>query len=63
MRVCKRAAIHVHRHGRTGLCIDYLRPDASVRLPLGDDWRVHPTQELLKRLSELVGAESVEVEY
>jgi DNA polymerase-3 subunit alpha len=58
-----RDAITVHRHGRTGLCIDYLRPDASVRLPLGDDWRVHPTQELLKRLSELVGAESVEVEY
>jgi DNA polymerase-3 subunit alpha len=58
-----RDTVNVYRHGRTGLCIDYLRSDASVRLPLGDDWRVHPTQELLKRLSELVGSESVEVEY
>jgi len=58
-----RDAVSVYRHGRTGLCIDYLRSDASVRLPLGDDWRVHPTQELLRRLSELVGSESVEVEY
>jgi DNA polymerase-3 subunit alpha len=58
-----RDAIKVHRHGRTGLCIDYLRSDASVRLPLGDDWRVHPTQELLKRLGDLVGPESVDVEY
>ena len=58
-----RDAINVYRHGRTGLCIDYLRSDASVRLPLGDDWRVHPTQELLKRLGDLVGPEAVEVEY
>jgi DNA polymerase III subunit alpha len=58
-----REAINVHRHGKTGLCIDYLRSDASVRLPLGDEWRVHPTQELLKRLGDLVGSESVHVEY
>jgi len=58
-----RDAINVHRHGRTGLCIDYLRRDASARLPLGEDWRVHPTQELLKRLGELVGSDNVEVEY
>jgi len=58
-----RDAINVHRHGRTGLCIDYLRADACARLPLGDDWRVHPTQELLKRLGELVGSDNVEVEY
>ena len=58
-----RDAINVHRHGRTGLCIDYLRVDASARLPLGEDWRVHPTQELLKRLGELVGSDNVEVEY
>jgi DNA polymerase-3 subunit alpha len=58
-----RDAIKVHGHGRTGLCIDYLRSDASVRLALGNDWRVHPTQELLTRLRDLVGPESVEVEY
>lgn len=58
-----RDAIKVHGHGRTGLCIDYQRSDASVRLALGNDWRVHPTQALLTRLSDLVGPESVEVEY
>jgi DNA polymerase-3 subunit alpha len=58
-----RDAIKVHCHGRTGLCIEYLRSDASVRLALGNDWRVHPTQALLARLSDLVGPESVEVEY
>ena len=58
-----RDAIKVHGNGRTGMCIDYLRSDASVRLPLGDDWRVHPTQDLLKRLGDLVGSDSVEVEY
>lgn len=58
-----REAVSVHRHGRTLLCIDYLRSDARVRLPLGEDWRVHPTQDLLNRLGDLVGPESVEVEY
>jgi DNA polymerase-3 subunit alpha len=58
-----RDAVKVHGHGRTGLCIDYLRSDASVRLALGNDWRVHPTQALLTRLRDLVGPESVEVEY
>jgi DNA polymerase-3 subunit alpha len=52
-----------YREGRTLLCIDYLRADASVRVPLGERWRVHPREELLRRLGELVGAESVEVEY
>jgi DNA polymerase-3 subunit alpha len=58
-----RDAVRVHQHGRTLLCIDYSSSDARVRLPLGDDWRVHPTQELLRRLADLVGPESVEVEY
>jgi DNA polymerase-3 subunit alpha len=58
-----RDAVRVHRHGRTLLCIDYQRSDARVRLPLGDDWRVHPTQELLKQLGDLVGPDSVDVEY
>jgi DNA polymerase-3 subunit alpha len=58
-----RDAVRVHGPGRTLLCIDYSRSDARVRLPLGDDWRVHPTQELLRRLGDLVGPESVEVEY
>ena len=52
-----------YRAGRTLLCIDYLRPDACVRLPLGEHWRVHPTQDLLARLADLVGRDDVRVEY
>ena len=52
-----------YRAGRTSLCIDYMRADARVRLPLGEHWRVHPTQDLLTRLGELVGSEGVRVEY
>ena len=58
-----RSTVSVHRNGRTHMCIDYLRSDARVRLPLGEEWRVHPTQDLLKRLGDLVGPDSVEVEY
>ncbi len=58
-----RDVVRVHQHGQTLLCIDYARPGASVRLPLGDDWRVHPTQELLRSLAEIVGPESIDVEY
>jgi len=43
--------------------IDYLRPDARVELPLGQDWRVHPTDELLHRLRELAGEQDVEIVY
>ncbi len=49
--------------GRTRVCLDYARSDAEARLALGDAWRVRPTEELLKRLRGLVGAEGVRVEY
>jgi len=57
------SALSPFREGNTRLCIEYCRPDARVRLPLDDGWRVHPTQELLKRLADVVGAEAVAVEY
>ena len=43
--------------------IDYRRPGACGQLLLGNDWRVHPAEELLKRLRQLLGAESVYVSY
>jgi DNA polymerase-3 subunit alpha len=49
--------------GRTRVCLDYARPDASARLALGEGWCVKPTEELLKRLRSLVGADGVQVEY
>ncbi|MCP5151231.1 MAG: DNA polymerase III subunit alpha [Chromatiales bacterium] len=56
-------ALESFRPGATPICIDYRRRDAAVRLPLGDDWRVRPTEELLGRLRELAGADHVQVEY
>ena len=52
-----------YRAGNLPVCIDYVRPDASVRMPLGDAWRVRPTEELLEQLRELTGDEQVRVEY
>ena len=51
------------REGRTPVCVDYCRGDARVRVPLGNDWRVSPTEELLNRLRQLAGNDGVEVEY
>jgi DNA polymerase-3 subunit alpha len=49
--------------GRCPLHIAYRRPGARARLLLGPDWRVRPTDELLKRLQRLFGTERVEVVY
>ena len=49
--------------GRTPICIDYCREDARVRLPLGAGWAVRPAEELISRLRDLAGNESVQVEY
>ena len=49
--------------GATPVCIDYCRRDARVRMPLGDRWRVRPTDELLASLQELAGRDRVSLEY
>jgi DNA polymerase-3 subunit alpha len=51
------------QEGRTPVFIEYRRADASAWLRLGDDWRVNPTDELLRRLTDLAGADRVRVEY
>jgi DNA polymerase-3 subunit alpha len=51
------------REGRCPISIDYLGIAARVRVPLGQDWKVRPTDELLRRLRALVGAEQVALEY
>ena len=52
-----------YREGGCPVVIDYSRRDARVELPLGQDWCVHPTDELLHRLRELAGADKVQVIY
>jgi len=43
--------------------IHYQRPDARGRLLMGKDWRVRPTDELLKRLRQLLGTDAVRTSY
>jgi len=45
------------------VCIDYTGGDACARVALGEEWSVHPTDELLHRLRDLAGKERVQVEY
>jgi DNA polymerase-3 subunit alpha len=51
------------RQGQCRVCIDYAGGDARARVALGDDWAVHPTDELLHRLRDLAGKDRVQVEY
>ena len=51
------------REGHTRVCIDYHGGEARARVALGEAWTVHPTDELLHRLRDLAGKDSVQVEY
>lgn len=51
------------REGYCPVWVDYQRPDASAQIQLGQEWRVRPTDELIRRLAELAGADRVHVEY
>ncbi|MEW8626372.1 MAG: DNA polymerase III subunit alpha [Candidatus Thiodiazotropha sp.] len=49
--------------GTTGVRLHYRNEQASGDIQLGKDWRVNPTDELLKRLEQLFGVGSVSVGY
>ncbi|VAW79601.1 hypothetical protein MNBD_GAMMA15-1203, partial [hydrothermal vent metagenome] len=49
--------------GNCPVGIQYHSDAARAHLTLGDEWRVHPTDELLNRLRELAGDERVKVVY
>ena len=51
------------REGHCPVYIDYHGGVADARVSLGDTWTVHPTDELLHRLQQLTGDDSVVVEY
>jgi DNA polymerase-3 subunit alpha len=51
------------REGHCPVRVDYRRDDATAQLLLGDEWRVRPTDELIRRLDELAGKGLVRVEY
>jgi DNA polymerase-3 subunit alpha len=49
--------------GQCPISIQFQGEDAHATLPLGVEWRVKPTNELLHRLRELAGNEKVELMY
>jgi DNA polymerase-3 subunit alpha len=51
------------REGHCRVCIDYTGGEARARVALGEEWAVHPTDELLHRLRDLAGKDHVQVEY
>ena len=51
------------REGHCPVFIDYHGGGAEARVSLGEAWTVHPTDELLHRLQQLTGDDSVVVEY
>lgn len=52
-----------YRDGRCPIVIDYQRRDARGQLRLGAAWHVHPEDDLLQRLRETYGAQSVHLVY
>jgi DNA polymerase-3 subunit alpha len=53
-----------HRaNGQCSVWIEYTGPSAQVELVLGQNWRVKPSEALLKRLRELAGADRVQLRY
>ncbi len=57
------AALAPFRAGPCPVLLDFNRNDATAQILLGQEWRVHPTDELLQRLGDLVGAGHVHVEF
>ncbi|MEJ2465556.1 MAG: DNA polymerase III subunit alpha [Candidatus Thiodiazotropha sp.] len=55
--------LHPFRGGTTGIRLHYQSKQASGDIVLGQEWQVNPTDELLRRLEQLVGQGAVRVAY
>ncbi len=58
-----REILTLYRGGHLTIQMEYRSPQGQARFLLGDDWRVQPTDELIKRLRQLLGQEAVKVAY
>jgi DNA polymerase-3 subunit alpha len=57
------ATLDAYRGPGLAVLLDTVRPGARGRLRLGDGWRVQPSDELLKRLRQILGPDAVQVIY
>ncbi len=51
------------REGGCPVVLDYNKGTARAEIRLGEEWRVHPTDELLHRLRDTLGEETIQVVY
>jgi DNA polymerase III subunit alpha len=56
-------ALAPFREGRCPVVVRYRSSSAQAMLRLGDEWRVRPSEELLKRLATLTAPDAVTLEY
>jgi DNA polymerase-3 subunit alpha len=57
------AVLEPFKGGNCPVGIGYTSKAAKADLQLGDEWRIHPTDELVARLRMLLGKDAVEVKY
>jgi len=56
-------ALSPFKGGSCPVSINYTSKYARTAVQLGDEWRVHPTDELISRLKLLFGSTAVEIRY
>jgi len=52
-----------YRQGKCTILLNYQSAQGKVNIPLPEDWKVRPSQELLTRLGKLTAPENVHVVY
>ncbi len=57
------AVLKPFKGGACPISLNYSSAKAKAILQMGDDWRVHPTDELIARLKWLLGASAVDIKY
>jgi DNA polymerase-3 subunit alpha len=57
------AVLKPFRGGACPVSLDYSSDQVKATLQMGDDWRVHPTDDLIARLRWLLGSQAVEIRY
>ena len=55
--------LYSYRDGNCNISINYQRPDAKAGLNLGKQWKIKPTDELIKRLINQFGENNVVMHY
>ena len=56
-------ALSPYKPGRCPVYIRYSNDSAQGRVPLGEEWKIRPTEELLQLLHQIAGEQNVSLEY